>query len=110
NHEDTKTRRQPRISCSKPEDYLPREKTRGLHAAAVARIELRRELHQQISLDGVAAARLDARHRRVPRREAPAPHNLAEAKMIDPSRRVQARADLVAAFERRCHRPERAAD
>ena len=60
-----------------------------------------RQLEQQIALNGIAAADLDARDRRVPRRRGGGAGDLAEAEMIDARGRVEAGPDLVAALDRR---------
>src|SRR5262249_28522131 len=54
-----------------PEDELRRtQRCRALEVAAIARVVLHRDLERQVALNRVAAADLDAPHRRIPRKRA----------------------------------------
>ena len=78
-HEDTQTRRRPRLlfrgfvpswlhlMLSRTRTPAARRRGCAVRARPPSRaVELRRELQQQIPLDGIAAAGLESRHRRIP--------------------------------------------
>src|SRR6266487_7153354 len=68
--------------------------------AAVPRVVLIGDFQQQIALEGIAGADFNSRDRRVPWRGGGGSGDVAETHVIDSGRRVQARHDLVAPFDR----------
>ena len=78
-----------------------------MHPAAVARVELKLGLQDQIPLNRVAAAERRARDGCLPGLAREAGRDLAEAEMIEAGRDIQSRPHLVAAFGRRGDGPQR---
>src|SRR5258705_6439385 len=84
-----------------PEDDLRGHYIERRHTNGIAPVELPRNLQEKISLDRVAAAKLEPRHRRIPGRGARRAADRAEPEVIDPRCDIQTGKYLVSSFDRR---------
>src|ERR1043166_1958308 len=98
------------FTTSEPIDKLDGRKRRRRHASAVARVVLQRQLRNEVALNRIAAADLDAPDRRFPALRPRRADDVVEAEVVDARRDIQTGPDFVPAFDVRRLRRERLAD
>src|ERR1700687_2304841 len=86
------------LASSEPEHHLRGPETEVHRPSGRSRVVLKRQLEQQVPLQGIAAADLHATDRRIPFGTPRGARDLAEAQMVESRCRVQTRADLVTAL------------
>src|SRR6202158_5924958 len=98
------------LASSEPEHHLRGTEIEVHRPSGRARVVLKRQLEQQVPLQGIAATDLHAADRRVPLGARRGATDLTEAQMVQPRCKVQTGADLVPALDERGCGPQRKLD